>query len=261
MAKITGLGQRLLRNGRDLSADISSVGTIATELSPIEVGAINDHFSQRIGGITNASMDLSLYYNPVGASLYARRLTDPRIKDEKSARALYLLQNELGGVAFALDSVPTSFNISRAEDGSVTGSTAFAGNGQADWGELVTDGLWTYTHATTIGNAPRNMTGGATGYWNRGSVNPSPVYQRFWVAWELEGAGDADIVVQESSANTFASPREIITLGVGSGSGRTLSGQRLLRSSQTTSQRYMRARITGAAANTITSAKIAIMAA
>lgn len=145
MAKESGLGDRLLIGGYDLSGDIGAVDKVAGGISTLDVTAINKSAMERIGGLRDGGIDFTAYFNPAAAQahpvLSALPTTDVQVS--------YLRGTTLGNAAASLVAKQVTYDGNRGTSGEFTFKVATVANGYGlQWGTQLTAGLRTDTAAT-----------------------------------------------------------------------------------------------------------------
>jgi hypothetical protein len=66
--KQSGLGDNFYVNGYDLSGDLSSVDTISSPMSPIEVTALNQFAHQRVAGLRDGAISFTSFFDMTGTT-------------------------------------------------------------------------------------------------------------------------------------------------------------------------------------------------
>lgn len=66
MVKVSGLGDNFYVNGYDLSGDISSVDTISSPMTPIDVTALTQFAHQRAQGLRDGMISFTTFFDTVG---------------------------------------------------------------------------------------------------------------------------------------------------------------------------------------------------
>jgi len=67
MPKQAGLGDSFITQGVDLSGDVSSVDTISSPMTPIEVTAINNFAHSRVGGLRDGTIGFTSFFDVTSA--------------------------------------------------------------------------------------------------------------------------------------------------------------------------------------------------
>ena len=143
MAKQSGLGQRLLVGGYDISGDIQALDNVQGGPKLLDVTDITESAHARITGQRDGSLGVSAFFDAANAHpvLSALPTTDVGVS--------YLLGTALGDSAACCVAKQVGYDPTRAADGALTLKTKFEANGYGlEWGEQLTAGLRTDTTAT-----------------------------------------------------------------------------------------------------------------
>lgn len=147
MAKSSGMGHQLLLSGYVLSNDIQSLSRIGGgPNNPLDFTGIDVSAMERKGGLLDAVIDLTAFFNPAAARAHARLGALPRTEQLVS----YLAGTTLGDPAACLLAKQVNYDGTRGQDGSLM----FNANNQGgsgyplEWGEQLTAGVRTDTEAT-----------------------------------------------------------------------------------------------------------------
>lgn len=145
MAKSSGIGDNCYVGGYDLSGDIGALSKISGSVALLDVTAINASAMQRIGGIRNAEISYSAFFNPTLGQehtvLSALPTTDQQI--------MYCRGTTLGNPSACMVGKQIGYNPTRAANGALTFAVDAQSNGNGlEWGRLLTAGLRTDTAAT-----------------------------------------------------------------------------------------------------------------
>ncbi|GAA1749416.1 hypothetical protein [Nonomuraea bangladeshensis] len=145
MAKQSGLGDRLLVAGYDLSGDIGSIGRVGGGPAPLEVTGIDKEAPERIGGLRDGAIEWSAWFNPATGQAHERLSALPT----SDQVVTYLRGAGLGRPGAAMVGKQIGYDPSRGDDGSLTISVQALANGYGlEWGTQVTDGVQTDSGAT-----------------------------------------------------------------------------------------------------------------
>ncbi len=148
MAKQTGLGDRLLTSGYDISGDTQSIGSLSTPIATIDQTGIDKSAHERNFGIAEAQGEFVAFFNDADDAAHEALKTLPRA----DGHLMYLRGTSAGGSAFAATGKRISYDGSRGDDGSFTLSVGFQSSGfTADWGTQLTSGPVTVTGAGSLG--------------------------------------------------------------------------------------------------------------
>lgn len=144
MAKQSGLGQRLLVGGYDISGDIQALDGVQGGPALLDTTDITQSAHSRITGLRDGSMGASAFFDTANAHpvLSALPTADVGVS--------YLLGTTLGNAAACLVAKQVGYDPNRGADGALILKTQFQSNGFGiEWGEQLTAGLRTDTTATT----------------------------------------------------------------------------------------------------------------
>lgn len=146
MAKQSGIGDRLLVGGRNVSGDIGSIQRVAGGPSPLVVTGIDKGGFERIGGERDGGIDFTSFFNPDSGAAHDQFSALPTTDVVVS----YLRGTTLGAPAACEVAKQADYPGTRGEDGSFTFQIATMSNGYGvAWGEQHTAGLRTDTSATS----------------------------------------------------------------------------------------------------------------
>ena len=164
MPKTSGLRQRLLVEGNDLSGDIGSIDTISTSRSSYDVTGIDKDAFERIYGLVDANMEYSCWFNPDPGRAHSVFSALP----ENNVGALYLMQNRAGAPCFSLDARQVNYDWTRSADGSLSGKVQKVGDKRAGtargyWMDTVSAGVQTVSSGDMLPDATGIYMGG-TGF-------------------------------------------------------------------------------------------------
>lgn len=152
MAKESGLGDRLLVAGYDVSGDIGALDTIGAPLNPLDVTSIAVQAMERIGGLRDGNIKFTAFFNPDPLSLsgsHTRFSTLPTTDVQVAYLHLHGA-NTIGRQAAVTVAKQLDYAGKRANDGAMTFDIecqASAGTG-LEWGVMLTPGKRTDTAAT-----------------------------------------------------------------------------------------------------------------
>jgi hypothetical protein len=145
MAKQSGLGDRLLVAGYDLSGDIGSLGSISGGPAPLEVTGIDKLAPERIGGLRDGAIEFSAWFNPATGRAHPRLSALPTTDQIVT----YLRGTTLGGSGAAMVGKQIDYAPTRGDDGSFTIDVQAAANAYGlEWGTQLTAGVRADTAAT-----------------------------------------------------------------------------------------------------------------
>lgn len=144
MPKQSGLGQKFLVNGVDLSGDTGMANRIAGGPAALDMTGIDKFAPERFGGLRTGGMEWTAWFNPTGAHpvLSALPYTD--------VHTMWQTGTTLGDPAAGLIAKQIDYGPQRGADGSLAISCVAESNGYGiEWGRLLTAGLRTDTTATS----------------------------------------------------------------------------------------------------------------
>ncbi|GAA2209319.1 hypothetical protein GCM10009850_047770 [Nonomuraea monospora] len=143
--KQSGLGDRLLVAGFDLSGDINSLGRIGGGHTPIEVTGIDKSAMERIGGLRDGAIEFTAYFNPSTDRAHERFSALPT----SDQIVTYLRGTTLGNAAACMVAKQINYDGSRGDAGEFTFDVQALANGYGlEWGTQLTAGVRTDTTAT-----------------------------------------------------------------------------------------------------------------
>lgn len=234
MTKTSGLGDNFYVDGRDLSGDVGSLGTVGGGPAVLDVTGMDKFAFERIGGLRVGTMEYTAFFNNALGQEHATLSTLPR-----GDRTLtYCRGTVIGNAAACLISKQIDYAPTRGNDGAFTIAGSHQSNGYGlEWGELLTAGKRIDTTATN----------GAS--WD-GLAATSFGLQAYLHVFALTGTNV--VVTLEDSANnsTFAA----VTAGAFT-SATAIGAQRIQTGRTAAVRRYVRAVTTG----TFTSATFAVV--
>jgi hypothetical protein len=146
MTKLSGLGDRLLIDGFDVSGAVGSINKISGSQKTLEVTDITQSAFNRLGGQRDAGIDFSAWLEDTavtgGHAALSSLPTGQRI-------VTYLRGTAIGGFSACMVSRQINYDPNRANDGGLTiGVSTQADSFGLEWGEQLTAGLRTDTTAT-----------------------------------------------------------------------------------------------------------------
>lgn len=137
MAKQTGLGDRLLASGYDISGDTQSIGNLSTPIATIEQTGIDKSAMERNFGLSDAQGEFTAFFNDADDAAHEALSSLPR----SNGHLMYLRGAAAGNPGFAVVGKRIDYAGSRGDDGSLTFGVNFQSDGfVADWGTQLTDG-------------------------------------------------------------------------------------------------------------------------
>jgi hypothetical protein len=183
MSKQGGLGARYYLAGNDLSGDIQDV-KIASPVGQLDVTDITQSAHSRLGGLRDASMGVTSYFDPsVAHPVFAALPTTDVI-------GTFAVGAAIGSPAASMVGKQLNYDGTRATDGMFTFTVDETANGFGlEWGVLLTAGMRTDTGAVN-GTA-----------WDFGGASPSVGAQAYLHVAAFVGT-DVTIKLQDSANNS-----------------------------------------------------------
>src|SRR5581483_249539 len=143
MSKQSGLGQRLLVGGNDISGDIQALDNVHGGPALLDVTDITQPAHSRIGGLRDGGLGATAFFDAANAHLVLSALPTADVG------VSYLLGTTIGNAAACLVAKQVGYDPTRGADGSLLLKSQFDANGFGlEWGEQLTAGLRTDTTAT-----------------------------------------------------------------------------------------------------------------
>lgn len=238
MGKQSGLGDRLLVAGYDLSGDIGSLGRIGGGPAALEVTGIDKSAFERIGGLRDGAIEWSAWFNPATDRAHLRLSSLPT----SDQLVTYLRGTTLGGSGAAMVGKQVNYDPSRGDDGALTISVQAQANGFGlEWGTQLTAGVRADTAAT---NGASVDGGAATSFG----------LQAYLHVTAFTGTS-VTVKLQESSDDGAADSWADVT-GGGFTVATGITSQRIATAAGQTVERYLRVVTTG----TFSAASIQVLA-
>jgi hypothetical protein len=160
VAKQTGLGDRLLAGGYDLSGDIASLQGIGGGPAPLDLTDITQSGYDREGGLRTGRIDFTSWFNPATDRAHERFGALPTA----DTIVTYCRGYGLGSPAASCSAKQVGYDPQRQADGSLSFSVSTQSNGFGiEWGIQLTPGLRSDTTATngaSIDNGAASTFGG-----------------------------------------------------------------------------------------------------
>lgn len=143
MPKTTGLGDRLLVDGVDLSGAVGALGRIGGGPAALEMTGIDKSAFERFGGIRDGGIEWTGFFDDAAPHTALRSLpTADRF-------VTYLRGTVLGGPGAACLGKQLNYDFDRGTDGALgVGVTVESDGAGIEWGLQLTAGLRTDTTAT-----------------------------------------------------------------------------------------------------------------
>jgi hypothetical protein len=131
MGKQTGLGDQLLVDGFDLSGDIQQLGRVGGGNSPHNVTGINKLAFERLGGLRDANIDFTAFFNKDTGAAHPNLKTLPT----GDRIVTYSRGSAAGSQAASMVAKQVTYDPNRGADGSLTLAVNTVANGFGlDWG-------------------------------------------------------------------------------------------------------------------------------
>lgn len=118
MAKSSGFGVRLYLQGRDLSGDVGSIGTIRSSLNPLDVTGLDKTAMERIAGLRDGEITFNNFFNPAEGASFEYLSTLPTT----NVLALVTFGLNAGDPVVALTAKQVNYDWSRSQDGAFLGT-------------------------------------------------------------------------------------------------------------------------------------------
>jgi hypothetical protein len=145
MTKVTGMGDRLLVGGVDVSGDINAINKISGGNSPLPFTDITQFAMARQGGRRDGSIDFTSYFDPAAGASHATFSALPTA----DTLVTYCHGYALGAPSACLNAKQINYDGTRPQDGSFTFAVSALGNQDAlEWGVQASAGKQTDTVAT-----------------------------------------------------------------------------------------------------------------
>lgn len=187
MAKISGLGQRLLVRGYDLSGDIAAITKASRRRALKEMPGIDVRAQERRYLIGDGELSVNVYFDPDPGRAHEVYGGLP----DSDVLMTWLLGTAAGDPAASLIAKQVSYDWQRGDDGALLGSVqGLATAGQPlEWGRSLTGGVQTFGAAgngATVDDSAATAKGG-------------------WAVLHLVsiGSGAVSVAVQDSADGTM----------------------------------------------------------
>lgn len=236
MAKTTGIGDRFLIDGLDISGDVNSMGTISTSVAPLDVTGLPSTGHERLGGLLDGDMEWTSYFNP-GVGLTHAKLSGLPTAD---VILTYLNGSAVGGAGAGLVAKQLDYNGSRKSDGSFLFKVKASADGDTvEWGEQLTAGV-----GTTMGAA------GALASLDYGvSVGTTNFGLQAFLAVKSFTGTSATVAIQSSTDDGAGDAYSNVTGAVFAAVTTFPQAQRIETSRTLPIERYLRVNVTGTFSN------------
>lgn len=226
--KQSGIGDLLLVQGRNVTADVGAITKIGASSDVIDVTSIGSGGRERIYGVVDGEISYSGFWDVAAGRLHEAARNHRTPADRV---VTYMRGAGIGRPAAAMVAAQTNYDWSREAGGALSGTVQCLGNGSAlDWGAQLTDGISTFASAGSLASVD-NGTATSTG----------------WAAYlqvVALASGSPTVLIEESADNGGADPWA--TLSGASFTGLTAPGAyRLVGAPGAAVERYVRCRVTG----------------
>jgi hypothetical protein len=145
VTKQSGLNDRLLVGGNNLSGDTQQLNRIGGGPAALVVTGIDKSAYERLGGLRDGGIDWTSYFNKAAGAAHPVLSALPRT----DVIVTYLRDTIIGNPAASMVSKQISYDGQRANDGMFTFNLACVANMYGlEWGEQLTAGVRTDTSAT-----------------------------------------------------------------------------------------------------------------
>lgn len=225
MAKQSGLGDQLFIGGRDIGADINSIGSLSTPRETLPATGITQSAMERMFGKRDGIAEFVSYFNDATDRAHDALKSLPTT----DVHVMYLRGTGVGSEAFCIVGKELDYSGTRGDDGSLLFGTSVPGSAfGADWSDQLTAGK--VTHASGASTSSLDTAASAAFGW-----------QAYLQVFSV-GSGTATITIEDSADNAaFATLSGAVFTNA---TGRTT--ERLESSSATaTVRRYLRVTTSG----------------
>lgn len=146
MAKQTGLGDKLLIGGYDVSGDIGALGKIGGGPAAMDMTGIDKSAFERFGGQLDGGIEFTGFFNKDAGRLHSRLSTLPTV----DVTVTYLRGQGIGNAAASIVAKQLNYDLTRGNDGALAVAVTTQGSAgyPLEWGEQLTAGIRTDTAAT-----------------------------------------------------------------------------------------------------------------
>jgi hypothetical protein len=228
MAKQSGLGDQLFIGGRDVGADISAIGSLATPRETLPATGITQSAMARMFGKRDGQAEFTSYFNDATDQEHEALKGLPRT----DVHVMYCRGEGIGNEAFCIVGKQVDYAFNRGDDGSLLMTTPVPGAAYgADWADQLTGGK--DTHASGASTTSLDLGAAFSFGW-----------QAYLQVFSL-GSGTAEIDIEGSSDNGSGDAFAAITDGAFTNvTGRTV--ERIQSASATQAvERYIRVTTSG----------------
>jgi len=140
MAKTSGLGDRFLIGGYDISGTINAIDKVSAPKATIDVTDITQSAHSRLSGLGDGQLDVTSFMSVTTGT------QDPPLNSlpRTDTIASYLRGTTLGGAVACLNCKQVDYNPTRSAKGDLTFKTSCLGNSYGlEWGIQLTPGVFT----------------------------------------------------------------------------------------------------------------------
>jgi hypothetical protein len=237
MSKQSGLGDQLYIAGRDLGADINSIGGMSTPRETLPATGITMSAQARMYGKRDAQAEFTSYFEDTAAGVHDTLNDLPRT----DVHLMYLRGATAGNASYCSLGKQVNYDPKRGDDGSLLfGTSMLSSSFGADWCKQLTAGKITHASATATGNGIDFSTG-----------TKAFGFQAYLQVFSI-GSGTATVKIQESSDLTGAPDAFADVSGGGFTAVTGRTAERIQSVSATLSvERYLRVVTTGTFTNLV----------
>lgn len=228
MSKQSGLGDQLFIGGRDVGADINSIGSLATPRTVLPATGITVSAMERMFGVRDAAAEFTSYFNDATDRVHEALKSLPTT----NVSVMYCRGEGIGSEAFCIVGKQIDYAPTRGDDGSLLFNTSIpAAAYGADWSTQLTAGKDTHASAAS------------TTSFDNGAAKAFG-WQAYLQVFSI-GSGTATITIETSSDDAVGDPFAALTDGAFTAvTARTT--ERLQSSSDTAAvERYLRVTTSG----------------
>lgn len=230
MGKTTGMGDRLLIDGVDISGDTNSV-TIMSPVATLDATDITMSNKARLLGLGDGDIEWVSFFNPALGAVHPTLDTLPTT----DRIVTYLNQQAIGNAGASMVAKQLNYDPTRAADGAFTFKVHTQANDQGglEWGDQLTAGISTITTAGTLASVDYGATIGTTAFGA----------QAFLQVTAVTGTSGT-VAVQHSNDDGAVDPYANVT-GLVFNAASAAGAQRAETGRTASIKRYLRASVTG----------------
>lgn len=147
MAKQSGLGDRFIVGGYDISGDINALDSISCAASTLDVTDITQSAHARLYGQRDGAISVTSYMSITGAGPFVQDPPLPSLPRTDTI-ATYCRGTTVGNPAASINSKQIDYNPTRDNKGNLTFKTSCQGSSYGlEWGVQLTPGVFTGTNS------------------------------------------------------------------------------------------------------------------